>query len=191
MLFARRKINSICVLKMEKVIKILKGVNVSKKGKDLVFTNDGRTNNRELYHPLIDIIIASESITLKSKKDNRNIKKMMNTFISHIINLMKGVINPFVYKLKICGSHFPITVKVEGKNIIINNYLGEKVPRRCKIVGDARVTVEKDIIIVESANKEYAGMTAGIIEKTGQITIHDRRIFQDGIYIIEKAGKKI
>jgi len=105
--------------------------------------------------------------------------------------LIKGLSEPFVYKLKICGSHFPITVKVEGKNIIISNYLGEKVPRKCRIVGDAEVKVDGNIITVTSNNKEYAGMTAGIIEKTVQIKLHDRRIFQDGIYITEKAGNKV
>ena len=33
--------------------------------------------------------------------------------------------------------------------------------------------------------------TAGIIERTGQVKNHDNRVFQDGIFIIEKAGKKI
>jgi large subunit ribosomal protein L6 len=84
-----------------------------------------------------------------------------------------------------------MTVKVEGNQVIIHNYLGEKVPRKCGIVGNAKVTVNKDEIIVESVDKEAAGMTAGIIEKISQIRIHDRRIFQDGIYIIEKDGYKI
>ncbi|MBN1923923.1 MAG: 50S ribosomal protein L6 [Nanoarchaeota archaeon] len=173
---------------MEKTIPVLKQVTVKREGKELVFTKDGKENRRQIFHPLIDVIITPESITLKAKKENRNVKKLMNTYASHINNLMRGLIKPFVYQLKIAGSHFPITVKQEGKNILISNYLGEKVPRKCKIVGNANVKVAGDIITVESTNKEHAGMTAGIIEKTGQIRIHDRRIFQDGIYLIKKAG---
>ena len=176
---------------MEKEIKIIEGISFSKQGKELVFTKEGKVNRMELFHPLVEITSSEGRILLKSKRDNRNIKMLINTFSSHINNLMKGLIKPFVYKLKICGSHFPITVKVEGKNIIINNYLGEKVPRKCRIIGDAQVSVENNIITVKSTNKEYAGTTAGVIEKTGQIRIHDRRIFQDGIYIIEKVDKKI
>lgn len=175
---------------MENKIPILDGVDVTREDKTLVFKKDGKENRRELYHPLIKIEIGNDEITLKTKKDNRKLKKIMNTHTAHINNLMKGLIKPFVYKLKICGSHFPITVKVEGKEVIISNYLGEKVARKCKIVGDAAVKIEGDDIIVESTNKEYAGMTAGIIEKTAQIRMHDRRVFQDGIYITRKAGKK-
>lgn len=176
---------------MEKSVKILKGVEVKKEDKSLVFTKEGKTNEKELFHPLVSIEIKGDELIVSSKKDNKNVKKIVNTFVSHIKNLMQGLVTPYVYKLKVCGSHFPITVKVEGKNIIISNYLGEKVERKCKIVGDANVKVNGDIITVESTSKEDAGMTAGIIEKTGQIKFHDRRIFQDGIYIIEKEGKKL
>lgn len=176
---------------MENRIQIMEGVEVSKEGKELVFKKEGKKNRRELYNPSIKIDLTGKEIILSSNKENRRIKKLMNTFAAHIENLMKGLIKPFVYKLKICGSHFPITVKIEGKEVMINNYLGEKVPRKCGIVGDASVKVEGDTIIVESTNKEYAGMTAGIIEKTAQIRIHDRRIFQDGIYMVKKAGKKV
>ncbi len=176
---------------MEVKIPIVEGVQVRREGKELVFSKDGKENRREFYLPTIDIKVGENEIVLSSKKDNRKIKRIMNSFASHIKNLMNGLIKPYVYKLKICGSHFPITVKVEGNYVYISNYFGEKVPRKCRIVGDAKVTVNGDTIIVESTNKEYAGMTAGIIEKTGQITMHDRRVFQDGIYIVEKAGEKV
>jgi large subunit ribosomal protein L6 len=176
---------------MEKIIPISEGVVVKKEGKELVLTKDGKENRKEVFHPMINISVKDDNIVLSTKKDNRSLKKIFNSFVSHINNLLSGLQEPFVYKLKICGSHFPITVKVEGKDIYISNYLGEKKPRKCKIVGDANVKVQGDIIIVESTNKEHAGMTAGIIEKTSQVRMHDRRVFQDGIYIIEKVGKKV
>ncbi|PIU63224.1 50S ribosomal protein L6 [archaeon CG07_land_8_20_14_0_80_38_8] len=176
---------------MEIEIILPEGVKAEKRGGELVFTKNGKENSKELSNPSIAIDIKKGKLVLKTVRDNRNLKTLINTFASHIENLIKGLSEPFVYKLKICGSHFPITVKVEGKNIIISNYLGEKVPRKCRIVGDAEVKVDGNIITVTSNNKEYAGMTAGIIEKTVQIKLHDRRIFQDGIYITEKAGNKV
>jgi large subunit ribosomal protein L6 len=172
-------------------IEIPKGYTVKKEEKNIIISNNGKENKREIFHPLINIIITEDNIKLDSKKDNRNIKKIMMTHKSHLKNMIRGLDKPFIYKLKICASHFPMTVKVEGNKVIINNYLGEKVPRKCNIVGNAKVTIIKDEILVESMDKEASGMTAGIIEKTCQIKIHDRRIFQDGIYIIEKDGKRI
>lgn len=176
---------------MKSSIQLPQGYQAKIQGKDLIISFGGKEAKRDFFHPMIDIKPQKDEIIIESKKESRNMKKMIMTYHAHITNMIKGLEKPFAYKLKICGSHYPITVKTEGKKIIITNYLGEKVPRTCNIVGDAKVTVNKDEIIVESINKEDAGMTAGIIEKTCQIKIHDRRIFQDGIYIIEKDGRKI
>jgi large subunit ribosomal protein L6 len=172
-------------------IELPKDYSAKMAGKKLAIIYNGKENSREIFHPLIAIKIEGNKIILESKKETKNIKKILMAYSSHIENMIHGLKTPFVYKLKICASHYPMTVKVEGKKIIINNYLGEKVPRTCKIVGNASVKIDKDIITIESVDKESAGMTAGIIEKTCQIRNHDRRIFQDGIYIIEKEGIKI
>ncbi|MDD4353310.1 MAG: 50S ribosomal protein L6 [Candidatus Nanoarchaeia archaeon] len=176
---------------MKVAIQIPKGYDVKREGKNIAISKNGKENKRELFYPLIDIKVNGEFIELESKIENKNIKKIIMTFESHIKNMIRGLEKPYIYTLKICASHYPMTVKVEGKKVIINNYLGEKVPRHCNIIGNAKVSINKDLIIVESIDKEAAGMTAGIIEKVCQIKIHDRRIFQDGIYIIEKDGKKI
>lgn len=51
--------------------------------------------------------------------------------------------------------------------------------------------IEKDVIKIESFNKEAAGQTAANIEKTTMVRAKDRRVFQDGIFITEKYGKEI
>ena len=172
-------------------IPLPQGFSAKKQADELIISKGGKEAKRVLFNPMVEIKISANEIILESKKDNRNMKKMIMTFESHIKNMIRGLNKPFIYKLKICSSHYPITVKVEGKSVVILNYLGEKVPRKCNIIGGAKVTINKDIILVESHDKEAAGMTAGIIEKTCQIRIHDRRVFQDGIYITEKDGKKI
>jgi large subunit ribosomal protein L6 len=176
---------------MKTEIELPKDYSAKVAGKNLAIVYNGKENSREIFHPLIAIKIEGSKIILESKKETKNIKKILMTYVSHIENMIQGLKTPFLYKLKICASHYPMTIKVEGKKIIINNYLGKKVPRTCNIVGNASVKIDKDIITVESTDKEAAGMTAGIIEKTCQIRNHDRRIFQDGIYIIEKEGIKI
>lgn len=175
---------------METKIKINEGISVERKEELLVFKKNGIINEKNIFHPLVDINIGNNEIILTSKKENRSVKKLMNTFSSHIINLLKGLETPFVYKLKICSSHFPMTVKLEGKIITISNFVGEKVPRKARIVGTPEVKIEKDIITVTSSNIEHAGLTAGALENSTRITKRDRRIFQDGIFIINKPGMK-
>jgi len=51
---------------------------------------------------------------------------MVGTFASHIKNLVKGVSEGFECKMTIVYAHFPMQVKVEGKTLVIGNFLGEK-----------------------------------------------------------------
>jgi len=95
--------------------------------------------------------------------------------------------------MEIAYVHFPMTVELdEGKNqITIKNFLGEKKPRICKLIKGADVKIDGKVITVESHNKEIAGQTAANLEKATFVKGKDRRKFQDGIYIVEKPGRKI
>ena len=115
----------------------------------------------------------------------------MNTNVAHIENMLKGVKNKFEYQLKVCSSHFPMTVKVENGKIIVKNFLGEKVDREKEIPKEVEVEVKKDLITVKSVDKELAGQAAANFETITKIRNRDIRIFQDGIYIINKAGREI
>ena len=103
--------------------------------------------------------------------------------------MIAGCQQPFVYKLKVCSGHFPITVKKEGEKIFISNFLGEKIPRVSPILPHVDVKIDKDIIIVSSSDREAAGQTAANLERATYITKRDRRVFQDGCYITEKPQR--
>ena len=129
----------------------------------------------------------NNNIILGNKKATKKEKKLMNTIASHIKNMIKGVQEEFEYQLKICFSHFPISVELKDKEIIIKNFLGEKVPRKMKIPEGINIEVDKEIIKIRSADKELAGQTAANFETVTKIRKKDRRIFQDGIFIVNKA----
>ena len=116
---------------------------------------------------------------------------MIGTIKAHVKNMIKGVTEGHRYILKICSGHFPMSVSVSNNEIQIKNFLGEKIPRIVKLRDDVKVKVEGDKIIIESLNKESAGQTAADIETICKIRDKDIRIFQDGIWIIEKDGKGI
>ena len=87
-------------------------------------------------------------------------------------------------------NHFPISIKFNENEAIIKNFLGEKIPRKLKILDGVEVKLDNEIIMVSSCDKELAGQTAANFEKTTKIRNKDRRIFQDGIWLISKNGKE-
>ncbi len=126
------------------------------------------------------------SIRVYAKEERKRLKAMVGTFWAHIRNLIKGVTEGFEYKLKVVYAHFPIKLRVEGNEVIIENFLGEKHPRRAKIVGRAKVEIRGQEIIVKGIDKEECGQTAANLEQATKIRRLDPRVFQDGIYIVEK-----
>lgn len=140
----------------------------------------------------IIIALKDNKITIVPKsRSSKNEKALINSLVAHIKNMIKGVEEEYVYKLKVCASHFPMSVKMKGSTIEVTNYLGEKIPRVLKIKPGVEVKVEGDIITVKSCDKELAGQTASDIEHTTKRPDFDRRVFMDGIYTIEKAGEKL
>ena len=104
--------------------------------------------------------------------------------------MIKGLDEGFQYKLQVASVHFPMSVKVENDELVVSNFLGEKKDRRIKLVKGVDVKVDKDIIEIQSIDIEKAGQCAANIEKGTKVRNKDRRIFQDGIFIVEKPGRK-
>lgn len=135
----------------------------------------------------------NSTIVLSTLNATKKEKRQMKTIKSHISNMIKGLKEPWIYKLEICFSHFPIAVNIDkaNKQLVIKNLFGERFPRYVELLDNVDVEIKGNIIEVRSSDKELAGKQAALIENATRITDKDRRIFQDGIWIIEKAGKPI
>lgn len=135
----------------------------------------------------IKIEKIGNKVRVSSEKERRKMKALVGTILAHIRNAIKGVKEGYTYKLRVVYSHFPITVKVEGDKVVIQNFLGETTPRVAKIVGGAKVEVKKREVIVSGIDKDEVAQTAGNIEQACRIVGKDRRRFMDGIYVVEKV----
>lgn len=140
---------------------------------------------KKLAHPRIGIKKNDNKIEVKCDLPRKKERALVGTFIAHIKNMVKGVTEGFEYKMKTVYSHFPIKTSVKGNEVIIENFLGERHPRKARIVGDAKVEIEKDELIVKGINIEEVGQTVANIERAVKVKKRDIRIFQDGIYLVK------
>ena len=144
---------------------------------------------RRFAHPRVKLQRKDDEISIMANGATKREKKMLYTFKAHIQNMIKGETKGFEVCLKICSSHFPMMVSVEGNSVVIKNYLGEKVPRRAKVIAGTEVKVEGAMVTVKGKDIEKVGQTAANIEKATKRTGFDRRRFQDGIYIVKRAKR--
>jgi large subunit ribosomal protein L6 len=176
---------------IERVIEIPDGVEIAVNGNEVSVRGDGKEIKRIFELGKISLSVSDNKLKISAKKSTRRESRMVGTLWAHIINMIKGVGEEFEYKMEICNVHFPMNVKVEGDVVVIKSFLGEKTARKASIVPGTKVEVKGNEIVVSSSSKEGAGQTAANIEKTTKISGRDRRIFQDGIFITEKCGRKI
>jgi len=148
---------------------------------------------RELWHPGVQLTKEqSESgtvVLVRSDSSRKKIRAIAGTYASHLRNMITGVQQGFFFKLAIVHAHFPMQVAVtkEGDFLAVSNFLGERKPRLAKIVPGAKVEVKGRDILVSGLDKEAVGQTAANIEQTTRIKGYDPRVFQDGIYLVDKG----
>jgi len=157
-----------------------------------VITATGKNGEAKRMLHAIGVSVSKEGnkIYFRAKKATKKEKRIMGTFQAHVRNMIKGVVNGHTYKMKICSGHFPMTVTVKGKDFSVKNFLGEKVPRTTALLDGVSVKVEGNDITIESPDIEKAGIVSSRIELLTFISRRDRRVFQDGIFITEKASDR-
>ena len=145
----------------------------AKKNFDKINVNVSVEENRVVFTPFS-----------AKKKDN----VIINTVSSIVNNMVTGVTKGYTYKVKVVYAHFPITVKTKGKQVLVENFVGERSPRVADIVGDCKVSIEGEDVIVKGVSLEDVGQTAANIELATKIKRKDQRIFLDGLYIYHKEA---
>lgn len=142
---------------------------------------------KDLTHMGVRLEKEDGAVLVKLYGKGRRMKSMIGTAKSIVKNMIIGVTQGFTYKMKIVASHFPMSVKVQGNQVVIENFIGERWARKAKIVGaGTKVEVKQEDVIIKGIDKEAVGQTAANIEQATKIRGKDARKFLDGIYIYEK-----
>ncbi|HEY3420442.1 MAG TPA: 50S ribosomal protein L6 [Methanomassiliicoccales archaeon] len=176
---------------IEEKIEIPKDVKVTVENGIIALKGKNGQLSRNFSHPKVKLTIADNHVIVSSEMPKVREKAIVGTFAAHVRNMIVGVTIGYEYKMKIVYSHFPIKAAVKGNKFSIENFLGEKAPRSANIIGETKVKVAGAEVLLTGADLEQVSQTAANIERATRIRGFDPRVFQDGIYITEKAGRAI
>jgi large subunit ribosomal protein L6 len=167
-------------------VEIPDGVDGALEGRIVTIKGEKGVLVRDFSHAPVNISLDGKTFSVQASWPRKREAALVGTVRSHIKNMIKGVTGGFTFKLKIVFSHFPITVNVQGKFLTIKNFTGERNPRKAKIMGETKVTIDGEDIIVQGINLEDVSQTAANIQNSTKIKVKDPRVFLDGIYVFEQ-----
>jgi len=160
-------------------MKMPQGAKVSSEGNKVTVSGAKGTLTRDFAHPDVQISVKGDEVEVKGPL------VMVNTIESHLRNMAKGVTEGYAMKLKILFSHFPVTMEIKGKEMLIKNFLGEKQPRKAKVMGATKVEAKGTEVNISGPSKDDVGQTFANIKSATKIRNRDSRVFQDGFYQVE------
>jgi large subunit ribosomal protein L6 len=176
---------------LKRTVELPEGYTAVVSGDAVTIKGRGKEVTKKFDVGKVLLSVKSNKIDIEAKKATKRESRMMGTIEAHILNMVKGLNEEFVYKMEICNVHFPMNVKVDGNKVTIKSFLGEKVDRFAEILPNVKVEVKGSEIKITSHDREAAGQTAANIETASKVVGRDRRIFQDGIFMKEKCGRII
>lgn len=184
------------LVKIEEEIEVPKGVTFTLK--DRIATAKGKqgTITKDFNH-VKDVFMefANGKIRIWADFPRQKTVALVKTLKFILTNMFNGVLIGFTYRMKIVFQHFPITVEppAKGSNVIlIKNFQGEREARTALLIGDCKLTSDKETVTVTGVDKESVGLTCANIQRKARVKNKDLRIFLDGVYIFQKQlGDKI
>ena len=174
------------VEKMKDEVTIPEGVKVTQKKHMLTFEGPLGKTFKSFRSIPVNIEISENKILLQTIGERKRDYAILHTVRSIIRNICEGLIEGYTIKMKVVFAHFPITVKVDGKDILIENFQGERAPRKTRIVGNTKVSPKGEDVILTGEVWTDITQTAANIELKTKVKNKDHRVFLDGVYVFEK-----
>jgi len=175
-----------------RIVTIPEGVTLEcKAGRTIVVTGPRGTLTRSFKHLSVDVQKVSDTeLKVELWFGTHKQRACIRTVCSHIQNMITGVTQGYLYKMRFCYAHFPIIVAVEGENVEIRNFLGEKRVRKVKLlegVTAIRSDGVKDQLELSGNDIVAVSLTAAKIQQATKVRNKDIRKFLDGIYVSENG----
>ena len=172
--------------KFQDEVVIPEGVTVTQHKHMLTFVGPLGKTYKSFRKIPVNLEIVGNKISMSTINHKKRDYAILHAARSVIRNICEGLINGYTIKMKVVFAHFPITVKVEGKDIIIENFQGERAPRKTVIVGNTKVIPKGEDVILTGEVWTDITQTAANIELKTKVKNKDHRVFLDGIYEFEK-----
>ena len=172
--------------KFQDQVEIPEGVKITQNKHMLKFEGPLGKTFKSFRKIPVKIEITEDKVLLKTINFKKRDYSILHTARSIIRNICEGLIEGYTIKMKVVYAHFPITVKVEGKTILIENFQGERAPRKTHIVGNTKVVPKGEDVILTGEVWTDITQTAANIELKTKVKNKDHRVFLDGIYNYEK-----
>lgn len=170
----------------QEILEIPEGINVTMKKHMIQFQGPLGKTFKSFRKIPVNIEINDGKLTLKAQGTRKRDYSILHTARSLIKNIFEGLIEGYTIKMKVVYAHFPITVKVKEKIILIENFQGERAPRTATIVGNTKIIPKGEDVILTGEVWTDITQTAANIELKTKVKNKDHRVFLDGIYVYEK-----
>ena len=168
-------------------IKIPDGVKASLDGMHLRVTGPKGQLSRNVRFPQVTVTCDGKEVVIATESRRKEITAMVGTLEAHTKNMFRGVTEGYEYRMKVVYSHFPIQLKLQGNKLEIANFLGEKKARYARIEQGVTAKVGNDEVVLTGIDRELVGTSAANIEHATHIRDRDPRVFQDGIYMVQRG----
>ncbi len=142
-------------------------------------------NSRKYNDALLIVKHEQGKVTIDSTEVKALKKKAAiaeRSLAKEITNDINGVTKHYEIRMQSLHAHFPLTVEVKDRAILLKNMIGERAPRIVKIMGKTNVEVKGQDIRIYGTSLDDVTQTAANIRKASKIRRKDERVFQDGVY---------
>jgi len=176
-----------------RTVPIKEGTTVEVSSRVVTVTGPRGTLKKSFEHIDMDLALVGggKFVRLDLWFANKKQLASVRTVMSHIINMMTGVTQGFRYKMRFVYSHFPINVAVNGNDVEIRNFLGERRVRKVTVaegVKAMRSADVKDELVFEGNDITVVSLMAAQVQGATNVRKKDLRKFLDGIYVSEKGA---